>query len=357
MMRRAAWLVLGVAAAVACGPKARGPAGPGPRRAAEPLTPRQIAERATPSIVLIELAGGGVGTGFLVAGDGRIVTNFHVIAGQSQARVKLADGRELEALEVMAVDPAHDLAIIRVGEAGLPPLPLGDSSSVRAGDRVIAIGHPLGLGTTISDGLVSAVREVDPTLTVLQITAPISPGSSGGPLFNDRGEVIGVTVGYLANGQNLNIGMPANYLAPMLESRAEPVAFADFGRMSTPPAPPPGRARQRHVPVHEVALLDDCPEEQIVLIGRAILGAIQVGAPLYNEGRHKECYLIYSGTADELVKKVPGCAGVKKALSDGMGTAAGLADYTDQAWAMRDAFDGLLDVIERKLRALDAGQR
>ncbi len=115
----------------------------------------------------------GLGTGFVVRKDGWIATNLHVIAGASELLVTTHDGRELPVVDVLAVDEARDLALVRVDAAELGVVVLGDSDAVRAGDAVVAIGHPLGLEDTVSNGLVSAVRVVDPALTVLQISAPI----------------------------------------------------------------------------------------------------------------------------------------------------------------------------------------
>jgi S1-C subfamily serine protease len=180
------------------------------------LTAEQIAEKATPSVVLIRVPA-GLGSGFVVSNDGRIVTNYHVIRGAKQATVVTADGREFKDVELMAADPGHDLAVLRIGAHGLRALALGDSAIAKPGEHVVAIGHPLGLGNTVSDGLLSAVRVISPQRTLLQISAPISPGSSGGPVFNDRGEVIGISTLLISGGQNLNFAVPINAVKPLLD--------------------------------------------------------------------------------------------------------------------------------------------
>jgi len=181
------------------------------------LSPAQIAEKATPSVVLIRVPD-GLGSGFAVGADGRIVTNYHVIRGARQATVVAANGREYTDVEVMAADIPHDLVLLRIGAHDLNPLPLGDSASARPGQHVVAIGHPLGLGNTVSDGQVSAVRELSKNLTMLQISAPISPGSSGGPVLNDRGQVVGVTTSTHRVGQNLNFATRARHLSRLIRS-------------------------------------------------------------------------------------------------------------------------------------------
>lgn len=306
-------------------------------KAPETLSPAQIAERATNSIALIRVDG-GVGSGFVVGADGRIATNIHVIRGATEATVVLGNGKEYEAVEVLAIDEEHDLAILRIEARKLKPLPLGDSSKVKPGEHVVAIGHPLGLGTTVSDGLVSGVREVAPKQTLVQISAPISPGSSGGPVFNDRGEVIGVSTLMAASGQNLNFAMPINSLKAMLKTN-KGIAMADFGAK--------GR-RGRSVPEHSAALLESCPAEGQRAIANGILGAIEIGAPLYNDGNVQACYRIYSSAALDIDRSVAQCEGPRRALLDGIKNADSAGSWEDKAWAMRDAFDGVLKVISRE---------
>ncbi len=307
-----------------------------------PLTPAQIAERTIPSVVLIRVPG-GLGSGFIVSADGRVVTNLHVIGSAREATVVLADGRELGHPDVMAVDEKRDLIVLRVAADRLRPLPLGDSSRVRAGDHVVAIGHPLGLSNTVSDGLVSAVRELSPGLSVLQLSAPISAGSSGGPLLDDRGRVIGISTLLSTQGQNLNFGLPINALKPLLgQTRATPLAKWN---------PPPATGHVRAIPHHDLSLLADCTPDAVDLLEQEIAGAISIGAPLYNEGDREGCYRVYANAALALDRRINGCSAARAALLDGVRRADKLASVDDKAWAMRDAFDGLLDVIDRRHHA------
>ena len=312
-----------------------------------PLTPAQIAERTIPSVVLIRAAG-GLGSGFIVAADGRIVTNLHVIGSAREATVVLADGRQIDHPEVMAVDEARDLIVLRIAASRLSPLPLGDSRHVRAGDHVVAIGHPLGLSNTVSDGLVSAIREVSPGLSVLQLSAPISPGSSGGPLLDDRGQVIGISTLVSTRGQNVNFGVPIDALKPLLAAtKATPLARW---------RPQPQARLTRAIPHHELSLLADCTSGEIEQIEKEIAGAISIGAPIYNDGDREGCYRVYANAALALDRKLGGCAGARGALLDGVRRADKLNSVDEKAWAMRDAFDGMLEVIDRRhqARAVDA---
>ncbi|HTE53176.1 MAG TPA: trypsin-like peptidase domain-containing protein [Kofleriaceae bacterium] len=194
-------------------------AAPSPRPAPDAaLTPAQIARRATPAVVQIR-APGRVGSGFVVGADGLIATSLHVVEDADQIAVVLADGRTFERVRVVAFDQAQDVVVLAIDADGLPALALA-RHPVEAGERVVAIGHPHGLANTVSDGLVSALR-VDATGGEgLQISAPISPGSSGGPILNDRGQVVGVTTSTDRIGQNLNFATPARHLVPLLRSRA-----------------------------------------------------------------------------------------------------------------------------------------
>jgi serine protease Do len=313
---------------------------------AGPLTPAQIAARATPAVVSIR-SPGSLGTGFVVRKDGWVATNLHVIAGAEDLIVATPDRHEYPVVEVLGMDEARDLALVRIEAKNLSALVLGDSEAVRAGDAVVAIGHPLGLEDTVSNGLVSAIRVLDPSLTVLQISAPIAPGSSGGPLFSDRGEVIGVATAFISEAQNLNFGIPVRYLKELLNA-TRPMSIADFATATAPHEERLPRVA-RAVPTHDLKLLSGCSAGDLALAVRILEGAIEVGASLYNQGNFAACYHIYEGAALDLERKLPAqCRGPKRALGDGRTRASRLVDPSAQAFALRDAFDGLFNVIERK---------
>jgi hypothetical protein len=312
------------------------------------LTPKQIAERALPSIVLIRTPS-GLGSGFVVRADGRIATNLHVIEDAAEATVVLPDSREVPATSLVAIDRTHDLAVLQVDATGLVPLKLGDSDQAKPGEAIVAIGHPLGFGNTVSNGLVSAVRDIAPGLKLLQISAPISPGSSGGPLIDEAGNVIGTSTLVTTEGQNLNFGMPINYLKPLVDATGSLPLSAAAGPSH------PRRKVRREIPNHDLTLLDGCTDDDLRKIRDAIGEAIDVGAPLYNEGNASACYRIYEGTALDLQRRMKSCPGPRHALLDGVKKAAKTSDASARAWRMRDAFDGVIDVIERKLGASEGG--
>lgn len=338
---------LALCGALACGPKPPAATGGETNDAAtkteKPATPADIAEAALPSVVAV-VTEDGLGSGFIVGKDGLVATNLHVVAGYQKALVVLHDRREFPVIEVYNADPRRDIAILRIEAKGLVPLTLGDSDKVRPGESVVAIGHPLGLTDTVSSGLVGAVREVEKDFDILQISAPIAPGSSGGPLFDDRGRVIGVATAILLGGQNLNLGVPINDVKALLD-KADPVSLATLAKHSKRKETP---TVQRKVPHHPLSSLKGCNSASIALIAHSIENAIQVGAPLYNRGDFASCYHVYEGAALDLERKLEkSCRSPQKALADGRKRAAGLKASHAQAWAMRDAFDGLLEVIQR----------
>ncbi|MFW5734627.1 MAG: S1C family serine protease [Oceanidesulfovibrio sp.] len=166
-----------------------------------------------------------LGTGFFIK-DGRyVVTNHHVIKDSSELRVKISEGSVVTARRVKAVDEDHDIAILEMPSEGKgTPLPLS-SGNPEIGEEILAIGNPRGLEKTLSTGVVSGVRTMNGGSLVYQITAPISPGSSGGPVLNANGQVLGVTSFYAVQGQNLNFAMPALYIHKLLGDPSSGDAF------------------------------------------------------------------------------------------------------------------------------------
>src|SRR5688572_31901501 len=155
----------------------------------------------------------GAGTGFIIDADGSILTNNHVIEGAERILVKLADGRSARA-RVIGADPDTDIALIKIdGQQNLPVAPLGDSSTLRMGEWVCAIGNPLGYEHSVTVGVVSYIgrKLFDASLdNYIQTDAAINFGNSGGPLINSRGEVIGINSAISSKASNIGFAVPMN---------------------------------------------------------------------------------------------------------------------------------------------------
>ena len=190
-------------------------------------------KRVSPAVVVI--TGGSEnaqtsGSGFLIASDGKIATNVHVIRDLIEATVILSTGEKFDHFSVLAYDEEKDIAIVKIAGFSLPTVRLGDSNKVVPGLAVIAIGNPRGLSQSVTSGIVSAVRDHPGSagLKVIQIDAAINPGNSGGPIINARGEVIGIASAKLKGSENLNFAIPINYLRGLLSDSLTPITLDDF---------------------------------------------------------------------------------------------------------------------------------
>ena len=189
-----------------------------------------VVDRAGAAVVSIEVSGrmrtgGGAGSGFVVTPDGYVMTNSHVVSGQRNIRVRTPAGETVDA-NVMGDDPATDLALVRVDPAALgdpvPYLSIDGANAPRVGQLAVAIGNPLGFESTVSTGVVSALgrslrgkggRLID---GVIQHTAPLNPGNSGGPLLDGRGRVLGVNTAIIARSQGIGFAIAVETAAWVL---------------------------------------------------------------------------------------------------------------------------------------------
>ena len=180
-----------------------------------------------------------LGSGFIISDDGYILTNYHVIAGADEVKVKLSDSREFKAV-VKGGDEKLDLALLKIdAKDKLHFAPLGNSDALEVGEWVMAIGNPFGLGQTITSGIVSAKGRVigsGPYDDFIQTDASINPGNSGGPLFNTRGEVVGINTAIIAGGQGIGFAIPVNMakeIIPQLKEKGK-VSRGWFGVVVQP---------------------------------------------------------------------------------------------------------------------------
>jgi len=183
-----------------------------------------VVERVGPAVVSIHVGEGrrsaefepaGAGSGVVITPDGYILTNSHVVANARQIRALFIDGQKLAAT-LVGRDPSTDLAVIRVSASGMGYASLIDSSDLRVGQLVIAVGNPFGFQSSVSTGVISslgrALRGQDGRLieNIIQHTAPLNPGNSGGPLLDSKGRVIGINTAIIAQAQGIGFAVPAS---------------------------------------------------------------------------------------------------------------------------------------------------
>jgi len=193
----------------------------------KPLTTEQIAAKVLPSVVTLHATDEDtLGSGVLVDPKGKVLTCNHVVSGTTYILAQMNDGGYFSLTGPVAKDEHVDLAVVTLKGKNLPCLRLGDSTGVEPGQKVVAVGSPQGLQDTVTEGIVSAVREVGDfpeslrdaltrkgyknTDLLIQFTAPISPGNSGGPLVNTQGDVIGIVAMSLRSGDNIYFAIPIN---------------------------------------------------------------------------------------------------------------------------------------------------
>jgi len=348
-----------------------------------------------------------LGSGFLLDRSGLVLTNNHVVAGADEVIVKLADNRQIPA-RVLGSDPATDVAVVKmdVYPEGLNPVRLGDSNKVRVGDYVLAIGNPLGLGQTVTMGIVSAknrsigekLGDLDPRYQdFIQTDAAINQGNSGGPLFNFRGEVIGINSAILNPGVAMNVGfaIPIN-LARQISDQIRANGRVARGYLGVGGEDfTPERARELRVPFAAGALVNVVgrgspaeaaglrPNDVIVAIGgqtidgfRRLPIAVATLRPgdkarvsFVREGRRMEAEVTIGGQANDLggahlflgidVREVEPRVASALGLASGQGLAVTAVDPRGPASGVLEEGDVLLfldrdAVTLANLRALEA---
>ncbi|GAC1335169.1 MAG: hypothetical protein NVSMB14_02480 [Isosphaeraceae bacterium] len=193
---------------------------------------KELVDEYGEAVVSVETTN-GLGSGFIVNGEGYVVTNNHVIQGETRISVvlyqKTGGGlvrKKIENVEIVALNPFVDLALLKIPpqkDLKLRHVILGSLDEINAGDGAFAVGNPLGLERSVSQGIISTMNRVDRGLVYIQTDTAINPGNSGGPLFDLKGEVIGVTSQKVAAAENLGFAIPITYVKDFLRNRA---AFA-----------------------------------------------------------------------------------------------------------------------------------
>lgn len=191
-------------------------------------TPAEVFSMTSPSIVIVRALDAqdkviSLGSGVVIAST-QVVTNCHVT--DKAVRIEVKSGTNTLAVSLRYIDRERDLCQLAVPELTAPPVKIGSAKHIKIGARVVALGAPQGLELSLSDGIVSALREAGDA-RIIQTTAPISPGSSGGGLFDEEGRLIGITTFYLTDSQNLNFALPADWIAA-IPVRAKAANAAPF---------------------------------------------------------------------------------------------------------------------------------
>jgi serine protease Do len=191
----------------------------------ERITTAEAAKLYAPSVVLVKTAA-GLGSGFFINRKGYLITNFHVIAGEKHISVTqfLQDGKILrrvlhKEVEIVATAPFHDLAILRLEDfdTEITPVVFEPEEKLSVGETVFAIGNPLGLERTVTEGVLSQTHRNFGGILYLQVDAPVNPGNSGGPLFNARGQVVGIINMGVPTMEGLNFAIPARHARYILD--------------------------------------------------------------------------------------------------------------------------------------------
>jgi S1-C subfamily serine protease len=194
--------------------------------------PSEIFKICNPAVISINLydKNGTIyssASGVIIDINGKIATNYHVIQGAYSAKIKLADGTKYDVTRVINYDEDKDIAILQISGSNFPYIQMGDSDAIVNGQQVVAIGSPKGLDNTITDGLVSSKTRLIEEKQRIQISTPISTGSSGGALINYRAQLIGITCSGYIDGQNLNFAVPVNQVKTILDNDIK-LTLTDF---------------------------------------------------------------------------------------------------------------------------------
>ncbi|MFC5530784.1 trypsin-like peptidase domain-containing protein [Cohnella yongneupensis] len=185
------------------------------------LTIEQVGEQANRVVYIEAIDDKGKayasGSGVIIGANGEVITNYHVIEGASKITVYLSETEYYTTENLVLKDKDRDLALLNIGKTGLPAVSIGDSSLLKLGETIVTIGSPLGFSNTLSTGVVSTTNRAIDGQHYIQITAPIDHGSSGGALFNMKGELVGVTTALIESTANINLAIPSSDIKLFLQ--------------------------------------------------------------------------------------------------------------------------------------------
>ena len=287
----------------------------------------------------------GQGSGFVVSGDGLVVTTLHIVEPAAVVELKTADGDIINASVIAAVDREWDLALLRADGFDARPLDLAREGSAQADTAVFVIESPFGFNQVISEGVVVALHPHAGREDLLQITNEITPGSSGGPVLDAKGRVLGVVQSVVRGGEAVTFAIPGPVVARLRESADGAQAVRELSEFS-----PEARSVRDALANVRPEIEQACVPEAIDLIDGVISDAISSGVDIYNSGDHLGCYRLYEGSGYKLLfllddRCTAASTLLKRAIREA-GTTVTPGGYDSvpaaQAWIMRIAFDSLL---------------
>jgi len=295
----------------------------------KPLTATEVAQRSLGSIVIVK-AGERLGTGFACGSEGFVVTNAHVVAGETEIVVRTAGGRKFPVLDVRGLDTSGDLVVLRTNARGLPRLALNPANTVRPGDPVVVIGHPLGLEATVSTGVVAALRQTDGEIDLLQITAPIAPGSSGGPILDRHGTVIAVSTFLARGGQNIGFGVRVRRLRRLLGRRFV-LGLEEFAE----------HTREKRADTQTLA---GCSVNDLEKLSEELVETLKAAAGLEARASSR----LFEGAAEDIPKALSErCVGPREMLANARTAAMDLDEPDERATNLRASFEALLELARK----------
>jgi hypothetical protein len=310
-----------------------------------PLTTEEIVAQSLPAVVTVH-TGRGWGTGFVATTDGFIVTNYHVIEGQSDIAIELANGYREQVSEIAAYSERFDLAILRVSGVSVA-LPIGRGQLAEVGESLVAIGHPLGFTSSVATGVLSGYRQTDENLWQIQTTVPMSSGASGGPLMDKHGRVIGVMQAMIVEGQLLTFAIPIDYLRALLifaKLNPNPLPIAEFAQNTTtiePELETEITPSEPTAPPVAPAVLKGCSKADRALIDLTCAETIATAKNLC-ESENASCVYLLVGAAMSLETSLSAaCAGPKAMLSQARTKTLKQNETAEQIKALRPILESL----------------